>query len=132
MVGIILGSFMSIVIANQAGAVSRVRSHLYVCYVAGVMKEVVNSDTFKPTREGDTVFYELGRKRARKISPERRYDLQLALMEYALRQPIGEWNLNPMYRDKPPFPDAYLRYWSQGMVERSLLVQLCKPAYLYK
>ncbi len=129
---VIIGSFVEIAIANQAGPVTRVRSHMYVCYVSGVMKELVNSSAVKLTRPGDDVFYKLGRKRGGHIIAKRRYDLQLALMEYALRHPLGEWNLNPMYREKPPFPDAYLRYWSPGMLERSLLVQLCQPKYLYK
>jgi hypothetical protein len=128
----IIGSFIDIAIANQAGPVTRVRSHMYVCYVGGVIKELTNETSVKLTRPGDSVFFEYGQKRARKIGREQRYNLQLALLEYALRHPVGEWNLNPMYREKPPFPDAYIRYWSPGMLERALLVQLCKPDYLYR
>jgi hypothetical protein len=131
MASLIIGSFIEIAIANQAGPVTRVRSHMYVCYVGGVINELVHETSIKLTRAGDSVMYDLGAKQARRISPEQRYNLQLALMEYALRHPIGEWNLNPMYSDKPPFPDAYLRYWSPGMLERALLVQLCKAKYLY-
>jgi len=133
MVGIILGSFIEIGIANMAGPVTRVRSHMYVCYVGGIMKGLVNSSSFKPTRKGDEVMFKLGEKMVAKIPPSQRYNLQIALMEYAMRHPMGEWNLNPMYAGTlPPFPEAYLRYWSPVMLERALLVQLCKAKYLYK
>jgi hypothetical protein len=132
MASIIIGSFIEIANANQAGPVTRVRSHMYVCYVGGIVKELTNETSVKLTRPGDKIFFEYGQKRARKIAREQRYNLQLALMEYALRHPVGEWNLNPMYREKPPFPDAYIRYWSPGMLEQALLVQLCKPDYLYR
>jgi len=133
MVGVILGSFIEIGIANMAGPVTRVRSHMYVCYVSGVMKGLVNTSSFKPTRKGDEVMFKLGEKAVARIPAPQRYNLQIALMEYAMRHPMGEWNLNPMYSGTlPPFPEAYLRYWSPAMLERSLLVQLCKAKYLYK
>ncbi len=133
MVGIILGSFVEIGIANMAGPVTRVRSHMYVCYVAGIMKALVGTSAFKPERPGDEVMYKLGLKAVSKIPAPQRYNLQIALMEYGMRHPLGAWNLNSMYSGTlPPFPDAYLRYWSPAMVERSLLVQLCKAKYLYK
>jgi len=134
MFGVILGSFIEIGIANMAGPVTRVRSHMYVCYVGGIMSELVHQTAFKPTRPGDEVMYKLGQKKAKRIGRSQRYNVQLALMEYAMRHPMGQWNMNAMYSGTslPPFPDAYLRYWSPGMLERSLLVQLCKAKYLYK
>lgn len=134
MFGIILGSFIEIGIANMAGPVTRVRSHMYVCFTGGLIKSIVGSTSIKPTRPGDEVMFKFGAKSAAKIPAEQRYNMQLALMEYGMRNPLGEWNLNSMYSgaSKPPFPDAYLRYWSPGMLERCFLVQLCKAKYLYK
>ena len=129
---IILGSFIEILIANEASHVSRVRSHMYACYAAGVVDGLILGSPTKLERPGDKVFYELGAKRAAMIKPENKYNLQVALMEYVLRQPIGEWNLNPMFTGKPPFPSAYIRYWSPEMLKRGIMIKLCRPKYLYK
>jgi|GEM_PF-1300088 len=131
MVSAIIGSFIEIGIANMAGPVTRVRSHMYVCYVGGVLNEIIHQTAIKPTRPGDEVMFKFGAKQAARIGPAQRYNLQLALMTYAFKNPVGEWNLNAM-NPNPTFPDDYLRYWSPAMLERSLLVQLCKAKYLYK
>jgi hypothetical protein len=128
---IIIGSFIEILNANQSVHVSRVRSHLYACYTAGFVDGLLNEST-KLTRPGDEVFYKLGKKRASKFRAEPSYNVQLAMMEYVLRQPAGEWNLNPMFAGSPPFPAAYIRYWSPEMLKRSLMLKLCRPKYLYQ
>lgn len=132
MVTLILGSFIEILIANEAGHVSRVRSHMYACYAAGVVDALVLGSPTKLERPGDKVFYDLGKKRVGMIKTENKYNVQLAMMEYVMRQPLGEWQLNPMFVGSPPFPSAYIRYWSPEMLKRALVLKLCRPKYLYK
>lgn len=129
---IIIGSFIEVLNANQAGHVSRIRSHMYACYAAGFVDTLIASSNTKLERPGDHVFYTLGAKRASRFGPEPRYNVQLAMMEYVMRQPLGEWNLNPMFSGTPPFPAAYIRYWSPDMLKRALMLKLCRPKYLYK
>ena len=129
---IIIGSFIEILNANQAGHVSRVRSHMYACYAAGFVDGLIYESTTKLDRPGDEVFYKLGQKRASKFGAEPKYNVQLAMMEYVMRQPLGEWNLNPMFTGAPPFPSAYIRYWSPDMLKRAIMLKLCRPKYLYK
>jgi hypothetical protein len=129
---IIIGSFIEILNSNQAGHVSRVRSHMYACYAAGFVDGLIYESTTKLDRPGDEVFYKLGQKRASKFRPEPRYNVQIAMMEYVLRQPLGEWNLNPMFAGSPPFPSAYIRYWSPEMLKRAIMLKLCRPKYLYR
>lgn len=129
---IIIGSFIEVLNANQAGHVSRIRSHMYACYAAGFVDTLIASSSTKLERPGDHVFYKLGAKRASRFGPEPRYNVQLAMMEYVMRQPLGEWNLNPMFSGTPPFPAAYIRYWSPDMLKRALMLKLCRPKYLYK
>jgi hypothetical protein len=129
---IILGSFVEIVIAGQAGAVSRVRSHMYACFVGGLMEEIVHETRVKPERPGDHVLYDFGRKKGKLLSADGRYRVQLALMHYGLTHPTGKWNLNALYDRTPPFPEAYVRLWSPAALETSFMVQLCRPDYLYR
>ncbi|MDI1241320.1 MAG: hypothetical protein PSX80_05305 [bacterium] len=129
---VIIGSFIDFINANQAGPVSRIRSHMYACYAAGFVDGLISESTTKLDRPGDEVFYKLGQKRATKFQAEPRYNVQVAMMEYVLRQPMGEWSLNPMFAGSPPFPSAYIRYWSPDMLKRAIILKLCRPKYLYK
>lgn len=129
---IIIGSFIEILNSNAAVHVSRVRSHMYACYAAGFVDGLIYESTTKLERPGDQVFYKLGLKRASKFGAEPKYNVQIAMMEYVLRQPVGEWNLNPMFDGPPPFPSAYIRYWSPEMLKKALMLKLCRPKYLYK
>lgn len=128
----LVGGFIEIAIANQAGPVSRVRSHMYACFVGGVVEELVMSTRVKVRRKGDIVLFDYGKKCVRRLGGPQRYNLQLALMTYAFGQPIGEWSLHPMFEDKPKFPDDYIRYWSPDILERALMTRLCQPDYLYR
>ena len=129
---LIIGSFIEILNSNEAAHVSRVRSHLYACYAAGFVDGLIYESNTKLTRPGDEIFYKLGKKRASKFQAEPRYNIQVAMMEYIMRQPTGEWSLNPMFAGSPPFPSAYIRYWSADMLKRAIMVKLCRPKYLYK
>lgn len=131
--GLILGSMIDIVIANQAGAVSKVRSHMYACFVGGFMREIVNASDVKPQRPGDNVFYDYGKQRAQRLAPNARYYIQLALMHHGLTHPRPGWGLHAMFEDRPPvFPDDYIRHWSESFVEDSFMLQFCKADYLYR
>lgn len=136
MVGILVGSFIDIAIANQAGPVSRVRSQYYAFYVGGLVHELAKSTRVRPRRKGEWLMYQFGEKQARRLGGPQRYQLQLALMTYAFGRPIGEWSLHPMFSfagsDKPIFPDDYIRYWSPDILERALMIKLCQPDFLYR
>lgn len=131
--GVLLGSMLDIAIANQAGPISKVRCHMYACFVGGFMSEVVNSTSVKPERDGDNVFYDYGKRKGRNLTSDSRYYVQLALMHYGLTHPRPGWNLNAMFPDSEPvFPADYIRYWSESFVEDTFLMKFCKPDFLYR
>jgi hypothetical protein len=114
----ILGSYIEIVRANQAGDVAKVRGPLYRQYISGVVKVLTGRNTsLAPINAAQEYFFDLGQTRAKSLSTLQKYQLSLALLE-SYRINAGrrsDWGIDqPQQWNSEDYP----RHWDNRVPER--------------
>ncbi|MCY7277812.1 MAG: hypothetical protein LH702_29760 [Phormidesmis sp. CAN_BIN44] len=116
----IVGSFIEIVRANQAGDIAKVRGPLYRQYIAGVVKFITGQDTnLSPKNAAENYFFDLGQTQAKSLSTLQKYQLSLALLESyridAGRR--GDWGIDQPQQWSVTGGD-YQRHWDNAVAGR--------------
>lgn len=116
----ILGSFVEIVRANQAGDIAKVRGPLYRQYISGVVKVLTDRNTsLAPINAAEEYFFDLGQTRAKSLSTLQKYQLALALLESfrinAGRR--GDWGIDQPQQWSVTGGD-YQRHWDNAVAGR--------------
>jgi hypothetical protein len=125
----ILGSFIEIGIVNQAGEIARKRGLIYLFFVNGVVNGLIGQTSLKPQTPSQKQWFVIGEAFVRPLSEQDCFSLHLALVEYTSNHNMSSWGLSVPRTRLNDFAD-YLRLWSPGLIERSMLWQLGKKKYL--
>lgn len=125
----VLGSFIEIGIVNQAGEIAKKRGLIYLFFVNGVMNGLIGQSSLKPQSASQKAWFKIGEDFVRPLSEQDCYCLHLALVEYAATHNMTSWGLATP-RTKLAGFDDYVRRWSPGLIERSMLWQLGRKKYL--
>ena len=133
-INVIAGFVFDVAIANQAGAVTRIRSRAYSFLIAGFIGDITLTDTGVLKYRFDRNFFMQGQALARRLTPKHRYQVQLSLLHYASdHYTDGGWGgLTYLGYQKREwlFPDHYLVNWSPRLLGAALATQLPKIKYL--
>lgn len=127
---LILGSFLSIAIANDTARVARARATLFAFYIGGFLQQLTD-ETFDTPKEGSRkTMAAAGANDARGLTPAAAYQVQLALLHYsATHNTENSWSLQDI--DKGwTYPDDYRRNWSPSLLARSFVWQINRLKYL--
>ena len=114
----ILGSFIEIVRASQAGDITKVRGPLYRQYIFGVVKVLTGRNTSPaPINAAQKYFFDLGQTRAKSLTTLQKYQLSLALLESYRRDAgrRGDWGIDQAQQWSS---GDYPRHWDTGVPER--------------
>jgi hypothetical protein len=141
----ILGSFLEIAIASDAGRVAKARGRLYLFFVSGALSKVVPPAVEVPKRPPrgqpgslhlhymDKQMFELGARQTVGYSPRQKYLLQLALLHFvATHNTEREWSLQNRMDKGWKHPTHYALYWSRQLMMRAFMWQFFKGKYRYK
>jgi len=120
-----INTFHDIFTSHKAAEVAKIRSRLFNAFAAGVINGLTGQSTGRPSDPALKQAYELGRSTVRKLTDKEKYQIQLALMEYARKNAVGTWGFK-LNADEWVFPDDYKKSWNAAILERSLLTQLGK------
>jgi hypothetical protein len=141
----ILGSFIEIAIASDAGRVAKARGRLYLFFVSGVLSNVFSPAMETPKRPprgkpGSLSLYhmekgmfDLGARHTGGYSPRQKYLLQLALLHFvATHNTEREWSFQNRMDKGWKHPTHYALYWSRELMMRAFMWQFFKGKYRYK
>jgi hypothetical protein len=130
---VILGSFLEIGIANDAGRVAKARARLYAFYVSGLFSKLIGQRREKPATKAEQEMLKLGAADGAALTPCGKYQVQLAILHYAGTHNItNQWSFQNHFDQGWVYPTDYQRNWSPSMLARSLVWQFGKLKYLIK
>jgi len=131
------GMFFNIAIASDAARVTKIRSRMYVWFVAGYVHQLALIDTGEPkldTSHGklgeawfrwDKKYFDLGVKRAPLPGSPGQFAAQASLMHYAAENYTnGGWGGLGFRRHNWKTLDDFIVNWSPELLARSLATQL--------
>lgn len=130
-VKMLAGMFMNIAIASDAARVTKLRSRMYVHFVAGYIGRLALIDTVRPTRRLDRKYFDLGAKTAPAPNTLGTVRVQIALLYYASKHYTnGGWGGGAYRPQVWHFPDQYIVKWTPELLGRSFATQLHTQKYL--
>lgn len=128
---VIIGSFLEIGIASDAGRIAKIRGRLYWYFVCGVLSMVVMRRLDQPSSQADKRMFELGTTWASRLSPRSRYIFQFGLLDYvATHNVTNSWSFQDTFDKGWVFPSSYEQNWSPEILAQSLMWQFGRKKYL--
>ncbi|MBA3446311.1 MAG: hypothetical protein H0T56_01640 [Pseudaminobacter sp.] len=141
----ILGSFLDIAIASDAGRVAKARGRLYMFFVSGFLSNLFQPPLVQPERPPrgqpgalalyymDKAMFDLGAKQSAEYSLRKKYLAQLALLHFvATHNTEREWSFQDRMDKGWRHPTHYTLYWSRELLTRAFMWQFFKGKYRYK
>jgi hypothetical protein len=141
----ILGSFLDIAIASDAGRVAKARGRLYLFFVSGYLSNIFQPAITLPIRPAkgrpgslaiyhmDKAMFDLGAKQSVAYSPRQKFLAQLALLHYVATNNIGNrWTFQTGMDKGWHFPEHYRAFWNRELMANCFMWQFGKNEYRYK
>ncbi|GJE60950.1 hypothetical protein [Methylobacterium trifolii] len=127
---VILGSFLSIAIANDTARVARARANLFSFYIGGFLQKLTDEPFDRPRESARKAMHARGLADAAGLSPASAYQVQLALLHYVATHNVeNQWSLQDI--DKGwIFPTHYQLNWSPALLARAFVWQINTLRYL--